>query len=121
MGLLALVVGNPSQCQQAHFFRKSIENNLMKKTFGIIGAGNIAQAVAGHLLKAGYTVTLSSRRDPALLADTIASLGPGATAGTPAEAAKADIVVLALPWTQLATLPGLTNWDDRLVIDATNH
>lgn len=93
----------------------------MKKTFGIIGAGNIAKAVAGHLLKAGYTVTLSSRKDPALLADTIASLGAGAAAGTPAEAANADIVVLALPWSQLATLPGLANWDKRLVIDATNH
>ncbi len=93
----------------------------MKKTFGIIGAGNIAKAVAGHLLKAGHTVTLSSRKDPALLADTIASLGAGAVAGTPADAAKADIVLLALPWSQLATLPGLTNWDQRLVIDATNH
>ena len=93
----------------------------MKKTFGIIGAGNIAQAVAGHLLKAGHTVILSSRKDPALLADTIAALGAGAVAGTPAEAAQADIVLLALPWSQLATLPGLTNWDQRLVIDATNH
>jgi len=91
----------------------------MKKTFGIIGAGNIAQAIAGHLLKAGHTVTLSSRKDPALLANTIAALGAGAVAGTPAEAAKADIVVLALPWTQLATLPGLTNWDKRLVIRAS--
>lgn len=93
----------------------------MQKTFGIIGAGNIAKAVAGHLVKAGYTVTLSSRKDPALLADTIASLGAGALAGTPAEAARADVVLLALPWSQLASLPRLTNWDQRLVIDATNH
>lgn len=93
----------------------------MQKTFGIIGAGNIAQAIAGHLVKAGYPVTLSSRKDPALLADTIASLGAGALAGTPAEAAQADIVLLALPWAQLASLPELTNWDQRLVIDATNH
>lgn len=93
----------------------------MNKTFGIIGAGNIAKAVAGHLVKAGYTVTLSSRKAPALLADTIASLGIGALAGTPAEAANADIVLLALPWSELASLPKLTNWDERLVIDATNH
>jgi predicted dinucleotide-binding enzyme len=93
----------------------------MKKTFGIIGAGNLAKAVASHLLKAGYAVILSSRKDPAFLADTIAALGAGATAGTPTQAINADIVLLALPWTQLATLPELTNWDNRLVIDATNH
>ncbi|MFA6086861.1 NADPH-dependent F420 reductase [Mucilaginibacter sp.] len=93
----------------------------MKKTFGIIGAGNIAKAIAGHLLKAGHSVILSSRKAPSLLEDTIASLGDGAIAGTPAEAAQADIVVLAMPWSQLSTLTPLTNWTDRVVIDATNH
>ena len=93
----------------------------MKKTFGIIGAGNIAKAVAGHLLKAGYSVILSSRKDPAELKDAIASLGTGVTAGTPSQAAQADTVVLAMPWSQLSTLTGLTDWNNRVVIDATNH
>ena len=93
----------------------------MKKTFGIIGAGNIAKAVAGHLLKAGYPVIISSRKDPSLLQETVAALGAGASAGTPAEAAQADIVVLAMPWSQLSTLTGLTDWANRIVIDATNH
>ena len=93
----------------------------MKKTFGIIGAGNIAQALARHLLKSGNRVIISSRKDPADLAETVAILGEGTSAGTPAEAAQADIVVLAMPWSQLGTLTELTDWSGRTVIDATNH
>jgi predicted dinucleotide-binding enzyme len=93
----------------------------MKKTFGIIGAGNIAKAVAGHLLKAGHKVIISSRKKPSLLQETITNLGAGASAGTPTEAAQADIVVLAMPWSQLLTLTDLTDWTNRIVIDATNH
>ncbi|MES2109873.1 MAG: NADPH-dependent F420 reductase [Bacteroidota bacterium] len=92
----------------------------MKKTFGIIGAGNIAQTVAKHLIKAGYGVTLSNSKDPDSLKDTVASLGAGVTAGTPEDAAKADIVLLALPWSGLSTLSNLTDWKDKVVIDATN-
>jgi predicted dinucleotide-binding enzyme len=93
----------------------------MKKTWGIIGAGNIAQTVAGHLLKAGHPVILSNSKGPASLQETIASLGAGAKAGTAQEAAQADIVLLALPWSEIATLTGLTDWHNRIVVDATNH
>jgi len=93
----------------------------MKQTIGIIGAGNIAQALAHHLLKSGNRVIISSRKDPAELAEIVAILGEGTSAGTPAEAAQADIVVLAMPWSQLGTLTELTNWTGRTVIDATNH
>jgi len=93
----------------------------MKKSFGIIGAGNIAKAVAAHLLKAGHVVTLSSRKDPSSLQDTIASLGANAKAGTLAEAAQADIIVLALPWKEIPTLTNLTDWNNKIVIDSTNH
>ena len=93
----------------------------MKKTFGIIGAGNIAKAVAPHLLKAGYEVILSNSKGPDSLKDTITALGAGAKAGTTKEAAEADMVLLALHW---GSVPGLTNlldWKNRIVIDATNH
>jgi len=92
----------------------------MKKTFGIIGAGNIGQTVAKHLVKAGYGVTLSNSTGPDSLKDITASLGAGATAGTPEDAAKADIVLLALPWSAVSALGSLTDWKDKVVIDATN-
>jgi 8-hydroxy-5-deazaflavin:NADPH oxidoreductase len=93
----------------------------MKKTFGIIGAGNIGQTVARHLLKAGYTITLSNGKAPETLKATVDALGKGVTAGTAAEAALADIVLLSLPWSEIGTLTPLINWQGKIVIDATNH
>ena len=49
-------------------------------------------------------------------------LGPNASAGTVAEAARADIVILAVGWDQVPTaLQDLADWDGRIVIDATNQ
>lgn len=93
----------------------------MKKTIGIIGAGNIGQTVARHLLKAGHPVMLSNSSGPDTLKDIISALGEAALATTVEEAVKADIVLLSLPWLQVSTLTKITDWNNRLVIDATNH
>ncbi|MHA4738948.1 NADPH-dependent F420 reductase [Dyadobacter sp. MSC1_007] len=93
----------------------------MKKTFGIIGAGNIGQTVARHLLKAGHPVILANNSGPDSLKELVQSLGANATAGTIRQAAEAEIVLLSLPWSQVRTLSDVTDWTGRLVIDATNH
>jgi len=93
----------------------------MKKSIGIIGAGNIGKTVAGHFAKAGFPVLISNSQDPKTLSATIAFLGQDAKAVTPAEAAKADIVILALPWSEVPNLSGLIDWNGRIVVDATNH
>ncbi|AWS46283.1 NADPH-dependent F420 reductase [Streptosporangium sp. 'caverna'] len=92
------------------------------ETFGVIGAGAIAQAVARHALNVGHKVTLSNSRGPETLEPLIHELGPGASAGTIAEAAQADAVLLAVPWPHIPqALSGLPPWDGRILIDATNH
>lgn len=93
----------------------------MKKTFGIIGAGNIGQTIAHHLLKAGHSVILANSSGGDSLTAITQSLGPGATAGTVRQAAQADIVLLSLPWSQVPTLKEITDWTGKTVIDATNH
>lgn len=93
----------------------------MKKTFGIIGAGNIGKTVARHLLNAGYSVTISNSTGPASLSGVLEELGNGAVAGTVEEAAKADMVLLALPWAAVPGLTKITDWSNKIVIDATNH
>jgi len=87
---------------------------------GIIGAGRIGGNLARLLAAAGHDVVVSFSRDEAelgKLADRI-----GATAGTPVDAAQADIVVLSVPWgvvdTALAAAGDLTG---RVVIDTTNQ
>jgi predicted dinucleotide-binding enzyme len=93
----------------------------MKKSFGIIGSGNIGQTVAHHLLKAGFSVILSNSHGPESMEEIIKSLGAGAKAGSVEDAAKADIVLLSLPWSEVSSLSGVTDWSNKIVIDATNH
>jgi predicted dinucleotide-binding enzyme len=90
-------------------------------TIGIIGAGGIGQAFAGHVAKAGYKVVVSNSRGPESLAEVVNQLGANARAGTREEAAQADVVQVAVRWTQLReALSGLPEWNGRILIDSTN-
>jgi 8-hydroxy-5-deazaflavin:NADPH oxidoreductase len=90
--------------------------------FGTIGAGAIAQAVSRHVLDAGHDVILSNRRGPDSLTALVEELGPRASAGTAAQAAAADMTLLAVPWDNVReTLTGLPPRDGRILIDATNQ
>jgi predicted dinucleotide-binding enzyme len=62
---------------------------------GFMGAGEVAQTIAKHLLPFGHQVMLSNSRGPDSLADVVKGLGAGATAGTLNQVAEQDIVVLA--------------------------
>jgi 8-hydroxy-5-deazaflavin:NADPH oxidoreductase len=89
---------------------------------GTLGAGEVAQAFAIHLLNAGHEVLLSNSRGPSSLKQLVSKLGEGAGAVTMDEAAKAPIVVLAVPWPVVeAVLGKLPDWEGRILIDATNH
>jgi 8-hydroxy-5-deazaflavin:NADPH oxidoreductase len=89
---------------------------------GFIGAGAIANAIAGHLVSDGHPVTLSNRRGPDSLKDQVTALGPLARAGTRAEAAAAQMVFLSVMWGDIdAALGGLPDWDGRILVDTTNQ
>lgn len=93
---------------------------MKTNTVGIIGAGAIGQALARQLANAGLNVILSNSRGPESLAEVIATLGVQAHAGTPQEAAAADMVFVSTNWSRTeAALNGL-NWEGRILIDATN-
>lgn len=90
--------------------------------FGTIGAGTVAQAIAGHLVTAGHKVTLSNSRGPDTLLNVVTRLGPLASAGTADEAAAADMVFLTVMWPQVGdALAGLPEWDGRILVDTTNN
>ncbi|MGH3303130.1 MAG: NADPH-dependent F420 reductase [Streptosporangiaceae bacterium] len=91
-------------------------------TVGAIGAGNVAQTIARLALAAGHKVILSNSRGPESLAELVGRLGENASAGTVTEAARADVVLLAVGWDQVpAALHSQADWDGRIVIDATNQ
>lgn len=93
----------------------------MERRIGIIGAGNIGQAIAHLLVKGGYRVFISNSKGPGSLTVLEKELGTGLKAVTVEEAAREEIVVLALPWGSLSSLTQLTDWTGKIVIDATNH
>lgn len=88
---------------------------------GTIGAGALAQAFAKRVLKAGYKVKLSNSRGPKSLRNVIKLLGSGAMAVKVEEAAKCQIVLLAVPWDNVPEiLSALPKWKNQILIDETN-
>lgn len=88
---------------------------------GIIGSGGLGSNVARVLAKKGISATISNSRGPASMAALIAEIGPSIKAGTVAEAASADIVLVAVRWESLPkVLAGMPAWNGRIVIDGTN-
>jgi predicted dinucleotide-binding enzyme len=88
---------------------------------GFIGAGGIGSAFATQVAKGGNEVIVSNSRGPETLAGVVAALGPRAKAATREEAARAEVVVIAVKWPQVpSALAGLPAWNGRILVDATN-
>lgn len=87
----------------------------------IIGAGNMATAIAGRVIKAGHTVEVIVR-DQAKAQAFVDKLGAGATIGIYGTAPKGDIVILAVPYSGAA--PVVADFGvalkDKVIIDITN-
>jgi 8-hydroxy-5-deazaflavin:NADPH oxidoreductase len=87
---------------------------------GIIGTGRIGGNIARLAALAGYDVTVSFTRDRAALQALAAEIG--GTAGGPADAAAAEIVVLSVPWGVIdEALARAGSLAGRIVIDTTNQ
>jgi predicted dinucleotide-binding enzyme len=90
-------------------------------TIGLIGAGNIGSQLARLGVQHGYQVVLSNSRGPETLADLVAEIGEGATAGTAEEAAAAgDVVVVTIPLKAIGSVP-VAPLDGKIVIDTNNY
>jgi hypothetical protein len=81
---------------------------------GFIGSGPIAQALAHHLVAARIPVYVSNSRGPHTLTELMAELGDAAQAVTVEQAAKADLVILALPFLRVPELADVVpDWSDE--------
>jgi 8-hydroxy-5-deazaflavin:NADPH oxidoreductase len=87
---------------------------------GIIGAGRLGRAMARTALRAGRSVVIANSRGPESLASVVSALGDGVSPGTVDEAASAGIVVVAVPWGRVPEAVQGVNWNNQVVIDATN-
>jgi predicted dinucleotide-binding enzyme len=86
---------------------------------GIIGAGNIGQALARLAVANGHSATLSNSREPETLRDLVAEIGCQAAFATDVPL-SGDVVVLTVPLHAAFQLaPELL--EGRIVIDTNNY
>src|SRR4029077_12675607 len=90
-------------------------------SIGIIGAGNLGSNFARALARKDIPAMLSSRRGPNALRELASQIGPSIPPVSVADAALADMVLIALRWVDLEpALRPLPAWNGRIVIDGTN-
>jgi len=96
---------------------------LTGETVAVIGTGRVGGALGPRFAKLGYVVVYGSR-DPtqAKVKELVARTGEHASAASQRDAVKkADIVVLAVPWTAAeGVIKGVGDLDGKIIIDVTN-
>ena len=93
----------------------------MRTKIGIIGSGNVGAAMGRLWGLAGHDVVFSFSRDPSKLEEAAKAAGAKARAGTPAEAAAQQIVVLAVPWPAVSdALKAAGTLDGRILLSTVN-
>lgn len=87
----------------------------------IIGAGNVGRALTGSAVKAGHSVTVSSRGGDSALALARAT-GARAAASDREAVEAADVIVLAIPYGTVDEVLGDTGaaLAGKVLVDATN-
>ena len=79
----------------------------------IIGFGAIGQALARAFARKNIQVSVAARRPPEAIAPLAKAIGPTVTASSLQDALKAQIVILAIPFSAIAGLAAMTNWSEK--------
>lgn len=89
--------------------------------YAIIGFGSIGQALAKAFARNGIEVSVATTREPGSFAAAAAAIGPTILPQTLAEAAKGDIVFLAVRFeSHQEVAKSLPNWSGKTIVDMTN-
>jgi predicted dinucleotide-binding enzyme len=89
-------------------------------TFAILGSGAIGSALARRFAAGKIDVRLANTKGPESLAGLVRELGSVVKPVTAAEALRADMVILAIPFDAVPHAVKGVAWDSRIVVDATN-
>ena len=98
-------------------------NAVMSETIAMIGTGDLGRALGPEFAALGHEIIYGSRNpDRAEIQELVGRTGQNASAADQAEAAaRADIVVLAVPWNAVEAVMGnLGDLSGKVVIDPTN-
>ena len=92
-------------------------------TIAVIGTGRVGGALGPQFAKLGHKIVYGSREpNRSEVEDLVARTGGGASAASPADAARgADIVVIAVPWGGVEeTVKSLGDLSGKIILDPTN-
>jgi 8-hydroxy-5-deazaflavin:NADPH oxidoreductase len=90
-------------------------------TYSIIGSGAIGSALAKQFAKAGISVRVANTRGPHSIQPLAEKFGPSIVPSELAEALKADLVILAIPFSSAREVVSQEkDWAGRILVDATN-
>src|SRR5688572_32465833 len=93
------------------------------ESIALIGTGNVAAALGKRFAEHGHKIVYGSRNPTAAdVRELVAATGHDAVAVMPADAAgRADIVVLAVPWSAAEdVVRGLGDLRGKILVDPTN-
>ena len=89
--------------------------------YAIIGSGNIGRAVARQFARANLPVGVATAKGVEAVKPLVEQIGPQVMPTEIAEALRADVVVLAVPFEAVRGLvEQVPDWNQRIIIDATN-
>jgi 8-hydroxy-5-deazaflavin:NADPH oxidoreductase len=88
---------------------------------GILGSGSVGGTLGERWAKLGHNVIFSTR-DPQsnAIRELVARSGATARAGSAADAAKCEVVVITLPYPAVASVPPPLDLRGKIVFDCTN-
>lgn len=87
---------------------------------GVIGFGDVGKAFTGMAIRAGHSVKISGSRGPDALHDAAKTFGSNVSAVTTQEAARCDIVLLAVPLDDVIEVLSKLTWNGQIIIDPIN-
>jgi predicted dinucleotide-binding enzyme len=89
--------------------------------YSIIGSGNVGSALARQFARSGIAVGVANTRGPDSLETLEKELSGYVTASTLQDAVKADVVILAVPFSaHVDVARAAEQWADKIVVDAMN-
>jgi predicted dinucleotide-binding enzyme len=90
-------------------------------TYSIIGSGNVGSALARQFARNGIAVGVANSRGPTSVEALERELAGYVTALSLQDAVKADVVILAIPFSaHKAVARAGAPWTDKIVVDAMN-
>jgi predicted dinucleotide-binding enzyme len=88
--------------------------------YAILGSGAIGTALARRFAARSINVSIANTKGPESLAGLVLELGSMVKPVTAVEALQADMVILAIPFDAVPEAVKGVDWDNRIVVDATN-